>query len=158
MQSFAVAVAKFSSKALVLAKSVLHGTFVGETHLRAGGRRLRRRGGAAERGAALSCVFADLAVNRDGYIFLGAEVAELDYFATGARQLAPVAGLFGILLDRPIFAAVHEEACCAEALGSGAPDRRDAVLDLNLIGIQELGGDRGENLVIEHLFFQSRRE
>ncbi len=95
-------------------------------------------------------VFADVAVDGNGDIFLRAEVAKLNHFVSGAGELAPVAGLVGVLLDGLIFASGDEEASGAKAQGAGASDAGGASINDDLRAGQELLGGGSKQSVIEH--------
>ena len=61
-------------------------------------------------------------IYRDGNVFVGQQIPELHHALSLPRQLAPAAGLFGILFYSLVFAAGSYETHGSEALAAGACD------------------------------------
>jgi len=70
-------------------------------------------------------------IYRDGNVFVGQQIPELHHALSLPRQLAPAAGLFGILFYSLVFAAGSYETHGSEALAAGACDPGTATLDHN---------------------------
>jgi hypothetical protein len=82
----------------------------------------------------------NFSIHRDGDIFVSLQIAELHDAFSLPRQLAPAAGLFGILFDGLVFATAHDESYGAEALATGARYFEAAALDHNFGPAHQLLG------------------
>ena len=68
-----------------------------------------------------------------------------------AGELAPAAGLLGILFDGVILASVHLEAKTLQAVAAGSLYRKAVPFDRHLLARQHLPGDGFEQFFVEHI-------
>jgi hypothetical protein len=89
-------------------------------------------------------------IYRDGDVFVCLQIPELHHAFSLPRQMAPAAGLFGILFDGLVFATARGESHGSEALAAGVRDFEAPAFDHNFGPAHQLLGDRQKNCSVQH--------